>query len=157
MTNLKSLMKSFMYAFEGLKHCIGNQRNFRIHTLAGITIILLTPFYNFSRVELTVLLLVVAGVMVAEIFNTAIEMTMDKISLEIDPEIKIVKDIAAAGVLMTAFVAVTVGATFFLEKEGLSSIIDFFVENPFYIAFAVLYAILGYLFVFKFKKKKENK
>ena len=52
----------------------------------------------------------------AEIFNTAIEKTMDFISREKHPQIKLVKDLAAAAVLITAVSAIIVGAIIFIPK-----------------------------------------
>jgi diacylglycerol kinase len=55
-------------------------------------------------------------VWVAEIFNTAIEKTMDFISRERHPQIKLIKDLAAAAVLVTAFSALITGAIIFIPK-----------------------------------------
>jgi diacylglycerol kinase (ATP) len=52
----------------------------------------------------------------AEIFNTAIEKIMDFVSPELHPEIKLIKDLAAAGVLLAAFTALVTGAIVFIPK-----------------------------------------
>ena len=57
-----------------------------------------------------------AMVWMAELFNTAIEKTMDFISKEAHPQIKLVKDLAAAAVLIAAIAAVLVGALIFIPK-----------------------------------------
>lgn len=55
----------------------------------------------------------VAGVWLAEAFNTAIERLADVVSLDRDPRLKIVKDVAAAGVLVSAIAAAIIGALIF--------------------------------------------
>lgn len=52
----------------------------------------------------------------AELFNTAIEKVMDFISTERLPQIKWIKDMAAAAVLITALAAVIIGALIFIPK-----------------------------------------
>ena len=60
-----------------------------------------------------VLLLVIGFVWAAEIFNTAIEILTDHISPEENPTIKIIKDISAGGVLISAIISVLVGLLLF--------------------------------------------
>jgi diacylglycerol kinase (ATP) len=62
------------------------------------------------------LVIVIGLVWVAEIFNTAIEKIMDLISPSYHPEVKLIKDLAAAAVLTTAFIAVIAGAIIFIPK-----------------------------------------
>ena len=57
-----------------------------------------------------------AVVWMAELFNSAIEKAMDFISTEKHPQIKLVKDLAAAAVLITALAAVIVGGIIFIPK-----------------------------------------
>jgi hypothetical protein len=51
----------------------------------------------------------IALVWMAELFNTAIEKTADLISKEKHPQIKLIKDVAAAAVLIAAIAAAVVG------------------------------------------------
>jgi diacylglycerol kinase (ATP) len=54
-------------------------------------------------------LLASAGVFAAEMFNTAVEHLADHLHPEVHPSIRIVKDCAAAGVLIASLGAVAVG------------------------------------------------
>lgn len=58
----------------------------------------------------------IAVVFVAEIFNASIEKLADVVSIAYHPKIKIVKDLAAAAVLVSAFLAVVVGGIIFIPK-----------------------------------------
>jgi len=53
---------------------------------------------------------------VAEMINTAIEKTIDFISVEKHPQIKLIKDIAAGAVLIASLAAVVVGLFIFIPK-----------------------------------------
>ena len=55
----------------------------------------------------------IAGVWLAEAFNTAIERLADVVSLERDPRLGSVKDVAAAGVLISAIAAAIIGLLIF--------------------------------------------
>ncbi len=55
----------------------------------------------------------IAGVWLAEAFNTAIERLADVVSLERDARLGIVKDVAAAGVLVGALSAAIIGLLIF--------------------------------------------
>jgi len=109
-------IKSFGYALNGLCFFLKNEANAIIHLLGAIAALALCFILHCSVVE-TVLIIGAAGfVWVAELFNTAIEESMDLISLEKNPQIKIVKDIAAAAVLVAAIIALITGAIIFIPK-----------------------------------------
>jgi diacylglycerol kinase len=55
-------------------------------------------------------------VWIAEIFNSAIEYTLDFIHPDKNPKIKIIKDISAAGVLLSAIYAITVAIIVIISK-----------------------------------------
>jgi len=64
---------------------------------------------NVSRLELIALLLSIAFVLIAEMFNTAIEAAVDVASTSFDPMAKLAKDIGAGAVLIAALNAIAVG------------------------------------------------
>lgn len=109
-------IKSFKYAFAGLKHFFIHEHNGRIHLFAAILTISLSFYLRISRLEWIVILLVITAVFTAEILNSAIEKLADVVSPAIHPKIKIVKDLAAGAVLVSAIFALVVGAMVFLPK-----------------------------------------
>ena len=74
--------------------------------LSGI--VLLAAFGLRAWVDFLLILIVTAFVLVAEIFNSAIEALCDFVETRHNEKIKIIKDIAAAGVGITIFVWVVV-------------------------------------------------
>lgn len=114
--NLKDRLKSFEYAFQGIKIFFSTQNNSWIHLLATIFVLTAGYFLNLSSIEWLFLIIVIALVFIAEMINTAIEFLCDKISPELDPTIKKVKDISAGAVLIAAIMAILVGLTIFIPK-----------------------------------------
>ncbi len=107
---------SFKNAFVGIWTAIQTQINLRIHfLLASLTLILGTAL-GLSLSQLVDLLLVIALVITAELFNTALEFACDAITLEQHPLIKMAKDISAGAVLFTSLFAVTIGLIIFVPK-----------------------------------------
>lgn len=112
----RTLVHSFNNAFSGLIYVIRSQRNMKIHIVAAISVLIAAVLTDLSRVELGVILLLIAGVFVAELFNTAIEATIDTITTELDPMAKIAKDVAAGAVLISAGTAIIVGYLMFVNR-----------------------------------------
>lgn len=107
---------SFRYAFEGIKALFRTEHNARIHGVASIAVGIMCLLLPISSTELILLVLSMTLVWLTEIINTAIEKTMDFISLEKHPQIKLVKDLAAAAVLIAAVAAFIIGTIIFLPK-----------------------------------------
>ena len=107
---------SFSYAFDGIKGLLRTEHNSWIHLALTLLVIILAIYYRISRTECIFLVIAAAMVWAAELFNTALEKSMDFISREQHPQIKLVKDLAAAAVLITALAALAVGALVFVPK-----------------------------------------
>lgn len=109
-------IKSFRYAFEGLGFFLKNDHNGRIHAFAAVLAIVLSWCFSISALEWIAVLSTIAAVLVAEIINAAIEKLADVVSPDYHPKIKIVKDLAAAAVLIAAFLALAVAIIIFIPK-----------------------------------------
>ena len=104
-----SILESFNYAFEGVIHVLRTQRNMRIHFLIAAGVLVAAVGIGVDRLELIVLLLSICFVLVAEMFNSAVEAAVDVASTSFDPMAKLAKDMAAGAVLISAVNAVAVG------------------------------------------------
>ena len=102
-------VQSFQYAFTGLWYTLKTQRNAQIHVGIGTIIIMLGLFLQINLTEWAIIILTSGFVIVTEMLNTAIEGAMDFASTDYHPQIKIVKDVAAGAVLVSAITAVAVG------------------------------------------------
>ncbi len=90
--------------------------NFYIHILWAIAVICLSFLLEISHLEFIVVILCIAVVLAAEMINTAIEQICNRVTREKDVEIKIIKDISAGAVLVTAIAAFVSGLIIFVPK-----------------------------------------
>lgn len=114
--SFRDRLKSFVYAWEGIKAVLRTEHNTWIHLGLTILSIVLGFVMLISRVEFLALIVVIAMVWVTELFNTCIEKIMDLVSIEKHPRVKIIKDMAAAAVLVAAIAAIVTGAIIFIPK-----------------------------------------
>lgn len=88
----------------------------RVHLAAfGLTVITGLGL-GLAALEWAVIALAAAGVVAAEALNTAVERLADRVSLEREEPIRLVKDIAAGGVLAATLGAVGAGLAIFGPK-----------------------------------------
>jgi len=113
-TKKRDTMKSFRVAFNGLVYTFRTQRHMRIHLYVVVIVILLGMFLNLGLREMLVLLFTISLVIVAEMFNSAIEATVDLVSPNYHPLAKFAKDIGAGAVLITSILAIVVGSLIML-------------------------------------------
>lgn len=149
---MRSLIKSFLFAFNGIKLCIKSERNFRIHTAVAFYVILFSLFYDFTAVEYAVLIIVIVLVIFVEMVNTAVEFTIDLESQSYNMLAKNAKDVAAGAVLVTALGAVVTGIFLFFDIEKFKEIFIFFKDRPWALVLIVLSFIPAYFYI-KPKKK----
>lgn len=113
---ISKVIRSFGFAFAGIKYVITTQRNMKIHVAAAMIVLVLGYIVKLSATEWMLLILTIAGVWAAELFNTALETLVDLVSPERHPLAKISKDAAAGAVLCMALAAVAVGYFLFVVK-----------------------------------------
>ncbi len=144
---------SFRCAARGFVYCVRHERNLRIHLAAVPYVFIFSLFYGFSRAEYAVLALTCAFVISAELFNTSIEVVIDKISPKFSFFAMIGKDIAAGAVLVSAVSAVIVGITLFWDLEAFKRIFDFFSGSLPAAALLLISAVLAVRFVCSVKSR----
>ncbi len=115
---LRRMISSFNFAISGIIQALKTEPNMKIHFLIAFLVLFLSLFFNFSRVEMIILILTVGMVITAEMINTAIEKTIDLITGDYHPLAKLVKDVAAGAVLVTAIMAVLVAYLLFFDRIG---------------------------------------
>jgi undecaprenol kinase len=108
-----SFLKSVQHSLHGVRHVFIHERNARVHLAVAILAFLLGLALKVSTAELAAVFFAVIIVFLAEIFNTAIERTLDLIDSHENPRIKLIKDMAAGGVLVAAAAALIVGVAIF--------------------------------------------
>jgi diacylglycerol kinase (ATP) len=107
--------KSFHYAFEGIIYATRTQRNMRVHWFVATAVLAATLVLHLHRPYVIAVVIVIAMVLAAELFNTAIEAVVNLMTVAHHPLAKIAKDTAAGAVLVVAFAAAIVGYLTFYE------------------------------------------
>lgn len=148
----RSLAQSFNWAIEGLSFSLRTQRNMKIHFVTAGIVLLLSMFMQLSKLELIAILFAISFVIVAELFNTAIEVAVDLATNGEQTELaKIAKDVAAAGVLIAAFNSVFIGfLVFFRRFTPLTlSVINRISQAPEYVSGIAVIFVFGITIVLK--------
>src|SRR5262245_6752763 len=104
-----SRLQSFQYAFSGIWYTLKPQRNAQTHVAVALFIIVLGLLLDLNLTEWAILALTTGFVISMELLNTATESAMDYVATEFHPQVKVVKDVAAGGVLIASITAVVVG------------------------------------------------
>jgi len=110
---MQRLFKSFDYALQGIGFAFRTQANFRIHVIISAAVMLVALWLQVSLVEWAILIVTMMIVLTAELFNTALEAALDRVSTDHHPLAKVGKDAAAGAVLVSAIGAVIVGLLIF--------------------------------------------
>jgi diacylglycerol kinase (ATP) len=138
------LIESFNCAIEGIVYVLKTQRNMRIHFMAAVIVVVATIFFNISRLDFLFICFAIFFVLLAEMVNTAVELTIDLISETYHPLARLVKDISAGAVLMASVNAVVIGYIVFARElelrltAGVHTVRHF----PVYVTFLTLVAVL---------------
>lgn len=113
---LDKLGRSFQYALAGLVYALQTQRNVRIHLIAAIIVLGAGLYFRISSRDFVLLFFAITLVLMAEMFNTALEKAVDLFVQEYSHLAKIAKDAAAGAVLVTALNALVVGYVVFYPR-----------------------------------------
>jgi diacylglycerol kinase len=113
---MKDRAKSFGYAFKGIGYVLRTQHNFWIHGLITLAVIAFGFWLDISVAEWLFVVFAIGFVLVSELFNTAIEVLVDLVSPERNPQAGLAKDIAAGAVLISAITAALIGLFIFAPK-----------------------------------------
>jgi diacylglycerol kinase len=108
--------KSFKYAIRGMGIILKTQHNFWIQLASAAVVAVLGIHYHISPTEWVLLILAITTVLVAESFNTAIEIDIDLTSPNYHPYARDTKDVAAGAVLIAVLGALLIGCIIFLPK-----------------------------------------
>ena len=115
---LQNLIKAFGHALDGWKRGL-QERNLKIHLVATLFVLLASFLLKISTIELIIVLILIAVVISAELFNTAIEDVCNTITASLKlqyGETTISRDVAAGAVLIVASIAALVGLIIFIPR-----------------------------------------
>lgn len=111
---MKKRIASFQFAFNGIRLMFKSGPNFIIQLVIALIVISTGIYFQIRPIEWSIILICIAGVLSAEIFNTAIEKMVDHLSPEKNKYAGEIKDLAAGAVLLFSIVTALVGIIIFL-------------------------------------------
>jgi diacylglycerol kinase len=114
--SIRKRLKSFVYAFNGLRILFREEHNSRIHLVAALCVLVAGFFLKITATEWIAVIFSIGLIFAMELVNSAIENMADFVSTEQHEQIKRIKDLSAAGVLVAAITALAVGLIIFLPK-----------------------------------------
>lgn len=100
-------------ACRGVLFALRSQRNFRIHFGIGIFVLAAGVALRFNRTEMELLVLTVGLVILGELLNTALELTLNLLEAREHPVARAAKDVAAGGVFLMVLASIVVGIFLF--------------------------------------------
>lgn len=111
----RARLRSIGFALQGLRQLIMLEPNAQIHLVATIGVIAAGVIRHIGRYDWALIVIAIALVWIAEAFNTAIETLCDLwCKGAYHPKIGIIKDIAAAAVLIAAMASFVIAVCVFL-------------------------------------------
>lgn len=107
-SGLKRILNAMGYSISGFKAAYKNEAAFRQIVLINIILISVSFFLDVSRSEHILLIIVCLFAMIVELFNSAIEAVVDRVSLEKHQLSKNAKDMgSAAQFVALSIIAIT--------------------------------------------------
>lgn len=103
------LRRRFGYAWAGVRAAWVNERSLRTQTAAAVAVLLVMVWLRPALIWWALVGGLITLILAMELLNTAIEQLADHLHPDEHPRIKLVKDCAAAAVLLLSIGAVWVG------------------------------------------------
>ncbi len=147
------ILKGFAWAARGVWRCMREEWHFRFHLVIAFYVCLFTPCFSLSRAEGALLALTIGGVLTAELFNSAVERAIDRVSTEQHPLAGAAKDMAAGAVLVAAIAAVAVAVFLFWKPEIWFAVFADWGNHIVKPILLALSAVPAVLFVWKWRAK----
>jgi diacylglycerol kinase (ATP) len=112
---MRRFCKSLVYALNGIRSAFKSERNFRIHIVAMIIAIAMGLYLQISIQSWAFVIFAIGFVLVAELFNTAVERLGDETANGKQRQrVKQAKDISAGAVLISVLTALAIGLLFLI-------------------------------------------
>lgn len=113
----KSFFQSVGHALEGIRKLVVEERNFRFDLIITAVVLCVGIVLNLNIYDWLWLCAAFFSVIGSEVLNSIVENVVDLIvGHHFDLMAKRAKDIAAGGVLLSAFFAVIIGALIFIPR-----------------------------------------
>ncbi|MFH1392303.1 MAG: diacylglycerol kinase family protein [bacterium] len=114
MINLSKFFKSLKCALRGLIHALRSEQSFRLQIIIAFIVIALAIYFRVPAIKALVLGMAIIIVLSFELVNTMAERIIDLVEPRWQDNIRDIKDVLAAAVLLAAIGSVIIGLVIFL-------------------------------------------
>lgn len=137
-------VESFNNAIEGLIFVFKSQRNMKVHFTFVIVILLISVVLRVSFVDFLFIATAMTFVLIAEMFNSALELIMDMISESYHPLVRVAKDVSAGAVLIATINALIVGYLILAKylSQPIFTGLGRILESPWYITLICILLVM---------------
>lgn len=146
--------KGFVYAWNGIRAAVQEERNFRFHLSAAVYAVAAAILAELDAVGMALILLCIFLVLAMELMNSAVERAVDKPDTTHWWSAGAAKDMAAGAVLITALGAACVAGCLLAPRLGV--IAAKLAASPASMVLLVVSLLLAYLFTFRYHKQKKK-
>jgi diacylglycerol kinase len=111
----RSWADKFRDAFGGIRQGVRGQSSFTVHIMMAAAVVIVAALLKATVLEWCILLICITMVLVAEMFNTALEHLAKGVTDRHDRNVGLALEIASGAVLMASIGASAVGAIVFIN------------------------------------------
>lgn len=160
-TSNRNFLDSCLNAINGIVYATTTQGNIKKQLIIIVLVLLVSLFFNLSRLEFLCLVFAIMLVIITEMINTGIETLVDLYTDIYHPKAKIAKDVGAGAVVIASLNAVIVAYFLFFDKIAIQGItvLESIVSTPTHLAFTTIVFTLIAIIALKatniVRKKKD--
>lgn len=104
-SGIRRFINSVKFSLNGLHHAYLHEQSLTIHLIATVLVIVTSIVFHATPMQWIIILVMMSIIMVAELFNTAIEAVVDMVTQEYNEYARIAKDTASAAVFVASLTA----------------------------------------------------
>lgn len=140
----KNFFEAWKNATNGIIYGATTQANVKKQLVIIAIFLVISLFFNLSKLEFIALIFACVLIIFAEMVNTAIETVVDLYTDLYHPKAKIAKDVAAGAVVISALNALVIAYFIFFDKigEAGTSILKTIINSPAYLAFVTVALVI---------------
>ena len=116
LSGLARLNRATSVGFTALAWAFRNEEAFRLEVLGAVVLIPLALWLGHSGMERALLAAAILQVMIVELLNTAVEVVVDRISIERHALSGLAKDLGSAAVMISLLLATVIWACILLPR-----------------------------------------
>ncbi len=115
MMRVHTFFRSFRHALRGIAYALREERNFHLELAVAIGVIFFAWYFPLTTDERATLILIIVLVLSLELVNTSFERMLDMTKPRVHPYVRVIKDLVAGSVLVSAIGAVVIGGLIFSQ------------------------------------------